>query len=261
MEMWLRQQVSPTRLLQVQTRYDTLSVLKTDALIIHRHEITLLHSNAVSYLGILSDCYHGTTTSSFSPQCAKTGLQQTSVASAGNAVLWATLFVVNQEFWHTADLSAHKVEATWISAKSSKIEIHCKCVSKAGGVDLFHLSETKTQQHLNCVLELPENKPCVVLKHSDSELTSCRLLHLTFTSKRMNKWLPKSLTHMKISGCCWFPYSISGQIEKEVFMKKPFWKMTSAEGWEESAEHVYPRAPTMKNVIKWVTNAGTKSPN
>ena len=96
--------------------------------------------------------------------------------------------------------------------------------------------------HLNYVLKLPENKPCVVFEIlCDSELTSCRLLHLSFTSKRANKRLPKSLTHMKIS--CWFPYSIRGQIEKGGLEEEPLWKTTWAKKkGKESGEHVSPRA-------------------
>lgn len=51
----------------------------------------------------------------------------------------------------------------------------------------------------NYGLTLPENKPRVVPPHWG--LPSCRWLHLPFTSHRRNKWLPKSLTHEKISGC------------------------------------------------------------
>lgn len=75
---------------------------------------------------------------------------------------------------------------------------------------------------------------------------SCRWLHLPFTSPRRNKWLPKSLTHEKISGCCPFPYSIRGQIEKGGFHVELVWKKEI----RGSVAHVYPRASTGRNVIK-----------
>lgn len=117
-------------------------------------------------------------------------------------------------------------------------------------VNSLHISETNNLCDSIWTLSSTylRTNPVLFLILSDSVLTSCRLLHLSFTSERTNKRLPKSLTHMKVSGRCWFPYSIRGQIEKEA-REGPLWKTT--EGGRKSAEHVYPRASD----DKWKTSS------
>lgn len=137
--------------------------------------------DAVSHLGIPCDCSHVITMFFlFGQHCAKAGLLLLFfVLNKHLLLLQETSLIVNHESFHTRDVSVkcksfNKLDITWITIalyrlliESCKIEVRWQFMSKAWeAVDLSHSSETKIWQHLNHVLKLPENKPCVVLKHS-----------------------------------------------------------------------------------------------
>lgn len=158
--------------------------------------------------------------------------------------------------------SFHKVDITfaWCTCQN----LYENVTDKNLGVSLLHFFSETNVTYLPtfelCPQTTWEQTACCLETLCDSVLlTSCRLLHLSFTSETTNKRLPKSPTHMKISGRCWFPYSIRGQIkkrekkEKEKGLGGTVMKNDIRRGREGGAgqQHVSPRASD----DKWKTSS------